>query len=158
MSISLLHSLLSVVIYWCCCQETYGEVDFKIKPILIPSAAIKKLEQFPHCSGGLGDVWKCSMSTPSGMRRLVSFQTGGRLSHYLLRSRLLSNPSGSPNPTIEKYYVEQAGLEHESVVAPLADNFFLREFVARPMFGCSCHTIIFSPSRVLPMTSDRFLH
>ncbi|OAX31979.1 kinase-like protein [Rhizopogon vinicolor AM-OR11-026] len=41
-------------------------VDFKIKPIFIPSSAVKKLETYPHNSGGFSDVWKCSMSTPSG--------------------------------------------------------------------------------------------
>ncbi|OJA16720.1 hypothetical protein AZE42_11911 [Rhizopogon vesiculosus] len=47
---------------------TSNTVDFKIEPIPIPSTAITKLEQYPHGSGGLGDVWKCSMSTESGTR------------------------------------------------------------------------------------------
>ncbi|OJA13532.1 hypothetical protein AZE42_14161 [Rhizopogon vesiculosus] len=29
-------------------------VDFKIEPTPIPSAAIKKLESYPHATGGLG--------------------------------------------------------------------------------------------------------
>ncbi|OJA21366.1 hypothetical protein AZE42_11892, partial [Rhizopogon vesiculosus] len=52
-------------------SQTSIPVDFKIKPILIPSAAIKKLELYPHGGGGLGDIWKCSMSTKSGTRRVA---------------------------------------------------------------------------------------
>ncbi|OJA09211.1 hypothetical protein AZE42_00662 [Rhizopogon vesiculosus] len=52
-------------------SETSIPVDFKIEPILIPSAAIKKLELYPHGTGGLGDIWKCSMSTQSGTRRVA---------------------------------------------------------------------------------------
>ncbi|OAX33072.1 kinase-like protein [Rhizopogon vinicolor AM-OR11-026] len=48
-------------------DEINALVDFKIKPILIPSSTIKKLEMYPHGAGGIGDVWKCSMSTASGM-------------------------------------------------------------------------------------------
>jgi len=46
-------------------QETSVPGGFKIKPIIIPSATITKLELYPHGSGGLGDIWKCSMSTDS---------------------------------------------------------------------------------------------
>jgi hypothetical protein len=60
-----------------CYQEASVQVDFKIEPTFIPSTAIKRLEIIPHGSGGLGDVWKCSMSTPSGTRP-VSLQTDTR--------------------------------------------------------------------------------
>ncbi|KAG0701065.1 kinase-like domain-containing protein [Suillus ampliporus] len=46
-------------------------VDFKIEPIHIPAAAIRKLEPFPNGSGGLGDIWKCSMSTQSETRTVA---------------------------------------------------------------------------------------
>ncbi|OAX43630.1 kinase-like protein [Rhizopogon vinicolor AM-OR11-026] len=52
-------------------QETSIPVDFKIEPTLIPSAAIKKLEQYSYGAGGHGDIWKCSMSTQSGTRRVA---------------------------------------------------------------------------------------
>ncbi|OAX34616.1 kinase-like protein [Rhizopogon vinicolor AM-OR11-026] len=52
-------------------SETSISVDFKIKPIIIPSAAIQRLEQYPHGAGGLGDIWKCSMSTESGARHVA---------------------------------------------------------------------------------------
>jgi len=50
--------------------------DFKIDPILIPSTAIKKLEPYTRGSGGLGDVWKCSMSAQSGTRHVSQFTNG----------------------------------------------------------------------------------
>jgi len=65
------------MIVTCCYQETSVQVDFKIDPIVIPSTAITKLEPYIHGSGGLGDVWKCSMSTQYGTRH-VSPQTGIR--------------------------------------------------------------------------------
>ncbi|KAJ8589881.1 hypothetical protein M405DRAFT_861823 [Rhizopogon salebrosus TDB-379] len=52
-------------------QHAIGGVDFKINPTLIDSTAIRKLHRFPDASGGLGDVWKCSMSTPSGTRTVA---------------------------------------------------------------------------------------
>lgn len=60
-----LHSL-----HWRC--QAHVKVDFKIAPKFIHSENIKKLAKFPQ-SGGLGDVWKCSLSTPSETL-LVSFQ------------------------------------------------------------------------------------
>ncbi|KAG1728742.1 kinase-like domain-containing protein [Suillus paluster] len=46
---------------------------FKIgfEPIHVPKTAIQRLEQFPNGSGGLGDVWKCSMSTQSEIRTVA---------------------------------------------------------------------------------------
>ncbi|KAJ8590706.1 kinase-like protein [Rhizopogon salebrosus TDB-379] len=46
--------------------DANGGVDFKIDPTFIDSTTITKLDTFAHGSGGVGDVWKCSMSTPSG--------------------------------------------------------------------------------------------
>ncbi|KAG2140662.1 kinase-like domain-containing protein [Suillus clintonianus] len=40
-------------------------IDLKIQPIFIPTTAIQRLHQCPSYAGGLGDVWKCSMSTQS---------------------------------------------------------------------------------------------
>jgi hypothetical protein len=49
-------------------------LDVEIDPIIIPPADIRKLERSPYGSGGLGDIWKCSMSAPS-RTCIVSFQT-----------------------------------------------------------------------------------
>ena len=48
-----------------------------LKVLFLPQPALTKLELYPHGSGGLSDVWKCSMSTPSETR-IVSLQTGRR--------------------------------------------------------------------------------
>ncbi|KAG2339258.1 hypothetical protein BDR05DRAFT_951311 [Suillus weaverae] len=45
-------------------------VQFKIEPIPIPATNIVRDGKFPNCRGGLGDIWKCSMTTQSGTRRL----------------------------------------------------------------------------------------
>ncbi|KAG1730479.1 kinase-like domain-containing protein [Suillus lakei] len=47
-------------------SPTDVQVNYKIQPILIPTTAITKIDQFPNGSGGLGDVWKCSMYSLSG--------------------------------------------------------------------------------------------
>ncbi|OAX33319.1 kinase-like protein [Rhizopogon vinicolor AM-OR11-026] len=52
-------------------SETSIPVDFKIEPILIPSATITKLEKYTYGTGGHGDIWKCSMSSQSGTRRVA---------------------------------------------------------------------------------------
>ncbi|KAG2134524.1 kinase-like domain-containing protein [Suillus clintonianus] len=39
-----------------------SDMDYKIPPFLIPATDITRLEPFYNGSGGLGDVWKCSMS------------------------------------------------------------------------------------------------
>ncbi|KAJ8589878.1 kinase-like protein [Rhizopogon salebrosus TDB-379] len=48
-----------------------GDVNFKIEPIRIDPTTIRKLETLAHGSGGLREVWKCSMSTPSGTRTVA---------------------------------------------------------------------------------------
>ncbi|OJA13752.1 hypothetical protein AZE42_01526 [Rhizopogon vesiculosus] len=40
-------------------------------PTIIPANTIVKLHPFPSGTGGLGDVWKCSMSTLSGTRQVA---------------------------------------------------------------------------------------
>lgn len=50
-------------------------VKFKIKPISIPATSIVRSGKFPNCTGGLGDIWKCSMTTRSGTRCLVAVKS-----------------------------------------------------------------------------------
>lgn len=50
-------------------------VQFKIEPIPIPATNIVRDGKFPNCRGGLGDIWKCSMTTQSGTRRLVAVKS-----------------------------------------------------------------------------------
>jgi len=50
-------------------------VQFKIEPILIPAANIARDGKFPDCKGGFCDIWKCSMTTQSGTRRLVAVKS-----------------------------------------------------------------------------------
>ncbi|KAG1721985.1 kinase-like domain-containing protein [Suillus paluster] len=52
-------------------RYTNVTVEFKVEPFHIPATAIRKLEQFANGSGGLGDVWKCSMSTQSETRTVA---------------------------------------------------------------------------------------
>jgi hypothetical protein len=35
---------------------------FDVDPFAIPSTSIKRQSDYPTSSGGLGDIWKCSMS------------------------------------------------------------------------------------------------
>jgi len=46
-------------------------IPFKIDPTVIPSAAITKLEEYPHTSGGIGDIWKCARSTKGGTLKVT---------------------------------------------------------------------------------------
>jgi len=55
------------------------DLDFKINPVFIPSAAITKLELYPHSAGGFSDTWKCAMSTELGTSK-VTLQAGKK--HY----------------------------------------------------------------------------
>jgi hypothetical protein len=68
-------------------------VDFKINSILIPPANFQKLEPYAFSSGSFGDVWKCSMSTPSGPC-IVSLQKGRRsvIYHDLGCRQVLQDP------------------------------------------------------------------
>lgn len=50
-------------------------VQFKIPPILIPATNIIKDGKFPVERGGVGDIWKCSMFTQYGVRRLVAVKS-----------------------------------------------------------------------------------
>ncbi|OAX38633.1 kinase-like protein, partial [Rhizopogon vinicolor AM-OR11-026] len=56
-------------------QETRRPVDFKLEPIPIPLADIKKLELYPHATGGYGDIWKCSMSNTKFGTRCVAVKS-----------------------------------------------------------------------------------
>lgn len=51
------------------------QVQFKIEPTSIPATNIVRDGKFPNCRGGLGDIWKCSMATRSGARRLVAVKS-----------------------------------------------------------------------------------
>jgi len=62
-------------------------VQFKIEPILIPAANIARDGKFPDCKGGFCDIWKCSMTTQSGTRRLVSLDMGKRFLIYHSQGR-----------------------------------------------------------------------
>jgi hypothetical protein len=142
-----------------CSQDTRAQVNFKIKPSVIPLAAIKRLETYAHGSGGIGDIWKCAMSTQSGIRH-VSLQTDRDRVIILLWFRSLSNPSGSHNQTTRNHYADQPRLVHEALVVLFVDRFapLIRGFVAKLMFGFSCHMITSSLSRVSLMISGNFLH
>jgi serine/threonine protein kinase len=50
-------------------------IQFKIEPTPIPATNIVRDGKFPDCRGGLGDIWKCSMVTRSGARRLVAVKS-----------------------------------------------------------------------------------
>lgn len=50
-------------------------VQFKIEPTPIPATSIIRDGKFPDCRGGLGDIWKCSIATQSGARRLVAVKS-----------------------------------------------------------------------------------
>ncbi|KAG2108153.1 kinase-like domain-containing protein [Suillus discolor] len=50
-------------------------VQFKIEPELIPGENITRDSSCPTCRGGLGDIWKCSMTTPSGTQRDVAVKS-----------------------------------------------------------------------------------
>lgn len=50
-------------------------VQFKIEPIPIPAANIVRDGNFPTCTGGLGDIWKCSMATRFGTQCLVAVKS-----------------------------------------------------------------------------------
>ncbi|KAG1730480.1 kinase-like domain-containing protein [Suillus lakei] len=50
-------------------------VNFKIEPSPIPATDIERTGKFPNFSGGLGDIWQCSMSTQSGTQRLVAVKS-----------------------------------------------------------------------------------
>ncbi|KAG1728741.1 kinase-like domain-containing protein [Suillus paluster] len=52
-------------------QPQDHRVAFKVEPPNIPATTIQRLEQFANGSGGLGDVWKCSMSTQSETRTVA---------------------------------------------------------------------------------------
>lgn len=54
---------------------SFDPVQFKIEPTLIPATDIVKDGNFPKCRGGLGDIWKCSMATRSGTRRLIAVKS-----------------------------------------------------------------------------------
>jgi hypothetical protein len=60
----------------CSQKNRVPEVDFKIEPFFIPSARITKHQLYPHGSGGIGDIWKCSMSTQAGVRQVSKFANG----------------------------------------------------------------------------------
>ncbi|KAG1803955.1 kinase-like domain-containing protein [Suillus subaureus] len=49
--------------------------QFKIDPKIIPATDIIRDGIFPSGRGGFGDVWKCSMTTQSGTRRLVAVKS-----------------------------------------------------------------------------------
>jgi serine/threonine protein kinase len=50
-------------------------VQSEIEPILIPATNIVRDSKFPTSSRGFGDIWKCSMATPSGTQRLVAVRS-----------------------------------------------------------------------------------
>ncbi|KAG2140930.1 kinase-like domain-containing protein [Suillus bovinus] len=50
-------------------------VQFKIEPIQIPATKIARHGNSATCTGGLADIWKCSMTTKSGTKRLVAVKS-----------------------------------------------------------------------------------
>ncbi|KAG2356673.1 kinase-like domain-containing protein [Suillus spraguei] len=50
-------------------------VTFDADPFAISSTSIKKLSEFPTSSGGLGDVWKCSMIVDTATPAEVAVKT-----------------------------------------------------------------------------------
>ncbi|KAG2108161.1 kinase-like domain-containing protein [Suillus discolor] len=50
-------------------------VQFKIEPELIPAKNIARDGNFPTCTGGLGDIWKCLLTTRSGAQRPVAVKS-----------------------------------------------------------------------------------
>ncbi|KAG2143972.1 kinase-like domain-containing protein [Suillus cothurnatus] len=57
------------------CNQTFELVQFKIEPTVIPATNIVRGGKFPDFRGGFGDIWKCSMATQSGPRRLVAVKS-----------------------------------------------------------------------------------
>ena len=139
-----------------CYQGTSVQVDFKESQTTIPLAAIKKLEQFAYGSGGLSDIWKCSISTRSG-NRTVSLQTSERpiIYHNPDCCQIYQDPSSRrQGPTIQNRQgkgIKQ--LQFHSLIV----LHHIRRFAARLMFGLSWNTSIYSHWRVSSMALGCFL-
>ncbi|KAG1785067.1 kinase-like domain-containing protein [Suillus plorans] len=56
-------------------DKSNGIVQFKIKPDLIPATNLLRGGNFPTWTGGVGDIWKCLMSTQSGVQRPVAVKS-----------------------------------------------------------------------------------
>ncbi|KAG1799068.1 kinase-like domain-containing protein [Suillus variegatus] len=100
-------------------------VQFKIEPDLIPATNIVRDGNFPTCTGGLGDIWKCLMTTRSGTQHPVAVKS----------IRVLSVTDAKILKVIGKRVRREAyvwiQLEHDHIL-PLKGVTFAEEFGLLP--------------------------
>jgi serine/threonine protein kinase len=103
-------------------------VQFKIEPIFIPAADIARDGKCPDCRG-FCDIWKCSMITQSGTRRLVAVKS----------VRVLSATDTTKLKAIGKRVRREAYiwilLEHDHIL-PLEGVTVAEEFGPLPALVC----------------------